>query len=258
MASSTIDLDAFGALFHDHVAFAIDKQQRMSDVIGGQAHNWQLNLRSGLLTFTRTDGLPMALGPDEPETRTLDVPIQLLGSEAQEGDDGTWLWAWANAESNIPDELQQAALSLYQWGAAAGIAAFTEPLTPLDDRVNGLTIAMVAGGMLGASSYYRCSYEGGGAYVLIKTPRFETPVERPHERVALLFPRVIMQTEAPVRDHRRAFIGYLRAYDMAIEERGDRVVGTSRGSGVVSATFDDLHRLTGLQTIMAGRKRGDA
>jgi hypothetical protein len=75
----------FDDLFAQHVATAMARQVALADLIGER--NWSVDLSAGHATF----------GDD------LRFAIQLLGTESQ--GDGTWLWAWANAESNLPPAL---------------------------------------------------------------------------------------------------------------------------------------------------------
>lgn len=92
--------------FEDHAASSFARQMALGDVIGERA--WGLDVQKGLLRF----------GDDQA------YRVQLLGSHAFEP--GTWLWIWANAQSNIPPQHTAAALRIRQLGEAQGIGAFTD------------------------------------------------------------------------------------------------------------------------------------
>lgn len=49
----------------------------------------------------------------------------------------TWMWAWANYASNIPEELLQASLQVKEFGEKAGIGKLTEPIIHDFDERDG-------------------------------------------------------------------------------------------------------------------------
>ena len=132
------------------VAIGIDKQLYLAKLFG--AADWRFDLSSGLLT----------LG----EYRW---HVQLLGTEADEGQ--TWLWAWANEQSGIPTALLGSALTLRMLGEAQNIPELAEAEVLLGE-VNGHVLAIIASGVCRADAYYRCPYEGGAAYLLIRDENF--------------------------------------------------------------------------------------
>lgn len=127
---------SFLAALLPHVPASLDKQVYFSDLIGNP--DWHLDIASGLITY----------GTMSP------WHAQLLGTESEAS--GTWLWAWANTESNIPAHLLTASLALKAYGEQHGIPELATPEVPLD-QVEGHTLALLASGICEANAYYRCS-----------------------------------------------------------------------------------------------------
>jgi hypothetical protein len=201
-----------------------DKQDRLADLIGQEA--WHFELDSGLLSF----GYQYRWH------------AQILGTAS--GDSGTWLWAWANSESNIPAHLLTASLALKAYGEQHSIPELTTPQLPLD-QIDGHSLALVASGICKANAYYRCPYEGGALFVLIKDENFPKCTDLPLQRIVTIFPQAIASLDIP--DHRLALAGYLDHYGLSYEQDGDKLVVKEDGEVVLTATFDKQNRLTKLE-----------
>jgi len=78
-------MTTFAEQFATHAATSFARQRTLADFLG--EHHWQVDMDAGTVDFGAG--------------RT--YAIQLLGTESQ-GDD-TWLWAWANEESGLPDRV---------------------------------------------------------------------------------------------------------------------------------------------------------
>ena len=111
----------FSALFAQHAAASLDKQFAFLDIIGEA--DWSFDMDDRRLTFGSSHAFD----------------VQLLGSESEY--DQTWLWAWANEESQIPDSLLKSSLALRNFGEQKQIPELTGPVLSLDE-VNGDMIAM--------------------------------------------------------------------------------------------------------------------
>ncbi|MBL8799294.1 MAG: hypothetical protein JNM56_35740 [Planctomycetia bacterium] len=214
-------------LFCRHAAAAFDKQLRLNDLVGEE--DWYFNMASGLLSFGQH----------------LHFHAQVLGTESEETN--SWLWAWANEGSNIPPSLLQAVLQLKALGEEQQIAELTTPMLPLSE-IDGHTLAMIASGVCQANAYYRCPYEGGAAFVLIQDDSFPKPTEPPLARIASVFPRAICSIEIP--DHRLALLGHLDHYGLAYEQEAGKVLVKENGELLLTATFDELNRLTNLEVMI--------
>ena len=104
---------------------------------------------------------------------TFQTPVQVLGTVSEYSH--TWLWSWANSESNIPDGLLTAALQLQEKGRALELSELVEPEFDVDPFHKGHALAMAATGVLGAAAYYRGPYEGGAVFLLIPSLQMPEP-----------------------------------------------------------------------------------
>src|SRR5579862_258952 len=75
-------------LFAEHAGASFEKQFRLSAVVGELP--WQYSTESGILSFGNE----------------LRFPAQILGTHAE--GDNSWLWAWANQQSNLPKHITSA------------------------------------------------------------------------------------------------------------------------------------------------------
>lgn len=77
-------------------------------------------------------------------------------------------------------------------------------------------------------------------------------MDPPLQRIVSIFPQAIASID--IANHKLAFIGYLEYYGLAHEQVEDRLVVKEDGGAVLTATFDELNRLTKLQGTL-GRKQ---
>lgn len=218
--------DPFRSLFHEYGAASFGKQMRLMDLVGKL--DWDLDLDTGILSF---------------EGR-FQFPVQLLGTESEQS--STWLWAWANPSIANPAVLTQAE-QFRAYGAQYGVTEFTEAQVPLNG-VNGHTLCLVAAGLCGADAYYRGPYDGGAAYMLLQAPELRPREELTPVGFIHLFAEFIRAF--PVHHH-TALTGFAR-------QSGWQCAGTVACLDCVSprgeqihATFDELGRLTGMQSVIS-------
>ncbi|MBL8151298.1 MAG: hypothetical protein JNN15_15350 [Blastocatellia bacterium] len=133
-------------LLSTYLAISLLKQQRLADYLG--EHFWNVDLEKALIDF----------GLD----RTF--PIQILGSESHIS--GTWLWAWANHQSQLPEQVTKQAWWLHQYGKEHRVDIFIQPELPVSE-VDGHEIAIIASGLCKADGYYAGNYGNGSAFLLI-------------------------------------------------------------------------------------------
>jgi hypothetical protein len=219
-------------LFCRHVVASFDKQVRLSELVGD--FHWHLNLASGLLSFA-----------DRYKWH-----VQILGTESDATH--TWLWAWADEASNIPSQLLGSALTLRLLGEHYRIPELSEPQFPLGE-IDGHFLAIIASGVCRANAYYRCPFDDGAAFLLIKDDGFPRFSELPLNRIASVFPQAISCLD--IHDHRLAFAGYLEYYGLPLEEKGSKVIVKENGEPVFTAAFDELNRLTNLEATLNRRQR---
>lgn len=225
----------FQELFEQHAGIALDKQ--LAALTEVEDFGLSYNTRAGVISFEK----------ETPSgTLTRSSRFQILGTESEYA--GTWLWSWANEESNLPPQLLQVANQLREYGERAGIPELSEPESELD-AVSGHLLSMIASGLTRAPMYYRCPYEGGAMFVLLQEPSFLKPVENPIRRVAEVFPQLI--SDFDIENHRHALESYLQAYQMRMTSTGRTLTAShARDEGKLTAQFDTLNRLTQLKVSL--------
>lgn len=141
------DRSDFFSLLSLSVGMAVARQVRMGELIIKE-NGWNVDIRARKIMFGSSA-----------------FEMSVLGSESDES--GTWLWAWANTQSNIP-ELATAA-SRRAKKALAGCPEFSEKKFMLDELHNGHNIAMVCMSISEKNvCYYRCPYNGGAMFAQIE------------------------------------------------------------------------------------------
>lgn len=212
----------------DHIFRVLENQFRLYQFLG--KHNWAFNMDEGQLTFTNAEtGQALA-----------SCPVQILGTESTEL--GTWLWAWANTASEIPDRLLSGVRKVKEAGERAEQLEFMSPSLKVSYERMATELAIVATGHLGLFTYYACGYDGGAMYAAVEScPEVEgTP------RDGLLVNRIIFTSLSALDfNHRQAVHAYLG--DPA-EMEGDEGVWSVNNDGV-RIRFDSQDRVTRLEVV---------
>lgn len=218
----------FSDHFADHAASSFARQMALADVIGERP--WGIDMRRGSLRFG-----------DDQEYR-----VQLLGTHALEPH--TWLWAWANAQSQLPPALLEAVSRIQQLGEAQDVEAFTQPSLQLGDDLSDHMIAMACSGLAGGRCYYRAPYEGGALFVLLDDVPAEVlaPVSLPRAVTVLM--EVVSQFDV---DHHRMVTSFLRQQGLqATHVDAGSIRAERAGEGRIEIRFDELGRLANVSTAL--------
>jgi hypothetical protein len=212
-------MSAFNQLLARHIGASFVRQFALADLIGNQA--WSADLESGQVTFGRD----------------LSFPIQLLGTESQ--GDNTWLWSWANADSQLPDRLLVAAQRLRAIGQEKDIPEFVDRGFPLE-RADGHALSLIASSLIGNCCYYRGPYEGGALFFLVNNvpPALFEPA--PAERVLTVLTKVISEYAL---EHRTMAENLLQSQGFAWQPGGDTLTAV-RGGDSIDLSFDALGRIS--------------
>lgn len=182
----------------------------------------------------------------------LSFPIQILGSHAEA--DNTWLWAWANPQSNFPDHILKAALHVRSTGEQQGIRELTEDKFVMDEVTDHM-LAMLCGGLCNGECCYRMPYQGGAAFVLLEnTPEPIRAIVGP-ERVPTVLSQVISTFEV---DHRSMASNFLRQQGFVVND-SPAALSASRPSDKAESqiSFDERGRISNIDMTInpsAGKK----
>ncbi len=208
---------AFEALEAAHYGAALARQYALSDLLGD--HEWHLDVPAGTIDFG--------------QGRV--YPVQLLGTEAEEP--GTWLWAWANRQSDLPAHVLEAGLRLRAHGERHGVPELAEPEVPLSE-IDGHRLAAVAVGLCGADACYRGPYRGGAVFLLLNGTPLAGPLRSPPVRM------LTVVTEIAARgfpNPRGAIEAYLAGESATFERIGDDRIDVA--GGALRLRFDASGRL---------------
>lgn len=206
-------------LITQYGAASWDKQMCLADAIGDG--DWQLSLSEGQITFGGTQSFP----------------VQVLGSEDEAA--GTWLWAWANTESNLPQTLVQAAAQMQAFGEQQRVAELVAPALNLEDA-DGHKLSMIACGLCGADAYYRGPYAGGAVFLLLTAPSLRRFADDTPMRFIRIFTEFI---SAFVCDHRQALAAYAAYKGFPLQAEAGADIVTLLAGAEVRAEFDAEGRL---------------
>lgn len=215
--------DDFLDLLAEHGLAFYERQAAFEQRIAGL--DWRLDQDRGIVS----------VGDD------LELPAQILGSEAVR--DNTWMWAWANP--TVEESLSAKSREARSIGHAQGIEVLTEPQIDTHRAGDGYLLALATCGLLDADAYYPCPYPGGVLYVIVDLGDDVPPLGPPGgERVVRLIS--MMLEDAPRLASRRAIERYLTTIRADISSSG----GSIRISQDATLTFDELGRLTEMQATL--------
>lgn len=208
-------------LLERYSGIALDKQIDFGEVIGN--NNWNVDMQQGTISFGQN----------------LTFQMQVLGTISHSSQ--TWLWAWANTKSGIPESIIQQSLQLKKYGEDNGIDLLqSDTFDFTKDELH--LIGMIASGMFNSSGYYIADYGQGAMVVTIKDSNIDKAKTENYHRTLTVFPQVISQFEM---NHKNAFKSYLTAKGYNLTETENSVTGTKNGNSI-TGQFDDLSRLTNL------------
>ncbi len=198
---------------------ALEKQDRLAGVAGDGPYD--LLLDAGKVRF--------ASG--------YEFSLQVLGTESD--NTFTWLWAWAEEQTELHPNIVQTSLALREWGAREGVAVFTSPATDLD-VADGNAIALIAVQVAQASCFFRDAYEGGAAYLLLFGEAIDRGPSFDRARLARHFTDIVARYEV---DPRRTLRSYFTITGLPFAERGRAVIGTLATGEQFEAEFADDGRI---------------
>jgi hypothetical protein len=208
-----------------HVATALGRQFAFAEFLGQRS--WGVDIGSGTVTF----------GDD------LSFPIQLLGTESHKS--GTWLWAWANTQSNLPPQLLRAAEWLREYGREHAVSELTEKSFPLT-TADGHKLSLLAAGLTGRG-YYRGPYEGGALFFLVDGLPASVLAPVPPARVIGVMTEALQSYEL---DHRAVVEGFLTQQGFAVSSGPAIIAATHPSGSSLQVQIDELGRVRGFEASL--------
>ncbi len=209
---------AFQAYLERYALLSLEKQDKLDALIGEHLH--ELDLDAGAIRFNR-----------------FQFPMQVIGTESD--NTLTWLWAWADEQTELPTNLMQSAIQLRTWGAGEGIPEFTMPSVDLN-AADGTAISMVASEVTKASCFYRDDYEGGAVFLLL----FDSMIDSgpPFDRLRLLRRLAELLSRYDL-NHQKTLLFYLTAKKLSLAAEGTTISCELESGERLIAEFDETGRL---------------
>ncbi len=205
-----------------YALLSLEKQEKLARLVG--EHAAELDLDSGKIIFENG----------------LDLPFQVLGTESD--NTLTWLWAWAEEQTEIPENLLTSSLQLKEWGKREGIEEFTVPSLDLN-KADGHVLSLISAEISDASCYYGSHYEGGAVFVLVFSEAVDRQPPFNLDGLSRQFTELISQYEL---NHRNVLVSYLRKNNLPFTDKGLVVAAGLLTGERLAAEFEENGRLKSL------------
>lgn len=187
---------------------------------------WSLDLDQGTISF----------GEDT-------YPAGLLGSESEITN--TWLWAFANP-GGFSEAVLEDGNKFYARCMAQHIDDIKGPEVSINDLVNGHNIASLASASHKEKvCYYRCPYQDGAAYVLVKN--LPDAVFAPAKAIDVAKALTDLISQMPL-NHTLLAKGILAQNCESINEEPGLLSGTFSDGSAIAIKLDDKGRIESITT----------
>jgi hypothetical protein len=197
---------------------ALEKQDKLDGLIADSLH--ELDLDAGTIRFN-----------------AYEFPMQVLGTESD--NTLTWLWAWADEQTEIPASLMQSALQVKTWGADNGMPEFAAASVDRDVAA-GEEIAMIATDLCSASCFFADHYEGGALFLLLFDKRIDDQPPFDRQQLARRMSDLFAQYDV---NQKAALLSYLRKKGRSPVEEANVISADLESGERFIAEFDDAGRL---------------
>lgn len=201
------------------------RQTQFSEYLG-EYQNWNVDLSRCIILF------------DDRE-----FSAALLGSESMLNN--TWLWGHKNS-SGYAQPVIQDVQDFCESNFVQSIADIQSDSFDLDDLVKGHYLASMISVLHGPNTcYYRCPYDGGAAFVLVKNLPEEIFRTIPPQELITVIYQIIGQG---IFSHRPLVEGLLETQCSRCEWEGSKVTGHYADGTKLDISFDDLDRISKITT----------
>jgi hypothetical protein len=222
-----------------HLFRVLENQIKLYNFLG--EFDWNFDMDKGLLSFSKKKkgGLSSLFKKNKETEIIAECPVQLLATHSNS--DQSWLWAWANAGSEIPENLLRGIEQVRQEGEKQDITLFTREILPLLATTSGDLLAVICTGYLNHFTYFVGLYPDGKMFTSIET----FPQAEGQMRNALLAIQTIqtgIQTFAfPHKDAVHSYLGE----PLAVHD--DEFIWDLNGEQI-QIRFNDQGRIADMQT----------
>ncbi|MDN3664672.1 DUF6882 domain-containing protein [Algibacter miyuki] len=205
-------------LYNQSLVLSLEKQEIFSEMVEGLG--WSCDMLEGKLTY----------GDDQV------FDIQVLGTYAE--NEKSWLWAWANTQSGIPEKFTQTALAMKAIGEAYQINDLTNPKTELNSDP-GAYFSTIASSMLKESCYVPLTFKGLTVYVTVTSQEADSKARTIPALICSHFTQAAANYKFP---HKYSLYFYLKAKGYQVELPGNNIIA-KKDDDQILGIFDLKGRL---------------
>lgn len=200
-------------LYNQSFLTSTEKQEIFGEMVDGLS--WSCDMLEGKLTY----------GDDKV------FNIQVIGTYSE--NEKSWLWAWANKQSGIPETFLQTALGMKALGEAYQIEDLTAPKKELDTDP-GAYFSSIASALLQESCYVPLKFKGLTVYVTIKSEEADSKARVAPALICSHASNMAAHYNFP---HKYSLYFYLKAKGYEVELPGNNVIAKN-GDDQILAIFD--------------------
>lgn len=187
-------------LYNQSFLLSMEKQEIFSEMVEGLG--WSCDMLEGKLTY----------GDDKV------FDIQIIGSYSV--NEKSWLWAWANTQSGIPEKFLQTALAMKSIGEAYQIEDLMMAKKEMDSDP-GVYFSTIASAMLKQSCYVPLTYKGLVVYVTVNSKEADSKARTAPALICSHFTNIAANFTFP---HKYTLFFYLKAKGYEVELPGNNIV----------------------------------
>ena len=205
-------------LYNQSIALSLEKQEIFDELV--KDLGWSCDMLEGKVTF----------GDDKV------FDIQVLGTYSE--NEKSWLWAWANNQSGIPEKFLQTSQAVQALGKAYNIEDFIAPKLEMDSDP-GIYFATIASVMAKESCYLALPFKGITVYVTITSEAVESKVRTAPALLCSHFSFIAANYSFP---HKYSLYFYLKNKGYEVELPGNNIIA-QKGEDQILGIFDLKGRL---------------
>ncbi|PKH49412.1 hypothetical protein CXF68_01350 [Tenacibaculum sp. Bg11-29] len=204
-------------LHNQSVALTFERQDHFQEIV--EDLDWSCDMLEGTVTY------------GEHVFR-----MQVLGTYSEK--EQSWLWAWANKQSGIPEQFLEASLALKEMGVKYSIEDLTKPKIETENDP-GHYFSSVANGVVVSSCYAPLNFKGIKVYVLLTSELVDAKeITEP----ALICSHFAKTTTRMKFGHKHALFSYLNQKGYKVQLSGNNILATKENDQILGI-FDLKNRL---------------
>ncbi|GAA4234722.1 hypothetical protein GCM10022291_14820 [Postechiella marina] len=200
-------------LYNQSFLTSLEKQEIFSEMIDGL--NWSCDILEGKVTY----------GDDKV------FDIQIIGTYSE--NEKSWLWAWGNTQSGIPEKFLQSSLAMKSIGEAYQIDDLLTPKIGFDSDP-GAYFSTIASAMLKESSFVPLTFKGIKVYATITSKEADDKARTAPALICSHVSNIAAHYEFP---HKYSLYFYLKAKGYEVELPGNNIVA-KKGDDQILGIFD--------------------